>query len=267
MPTQLLNIVITYRDRIAHLNQLMTQLAHYFTFDKVDKDIPYVINIVEQAGDDLFNGGSLKNIGFILGEKCGAAYTCFHDVDYLPIWADYSMCEQPGRIVWFGAENRPVRESNPTLTIPHNKDDFFGAVVLFPNRDYRLVNGTSNAYWGWGYEDVDLINRLHAKGIFMRHRDGFFTPLSHDNRGHTPTGATNAIATLNEQICAGKWSRRFEEQTPDGLAEVAYEIIDQVELEVPKQFRSARWTRSKVRLLNQSSSKHRAAAARDALSE
>ena len=67
---------------------------HQFTGDEVRA-------IVEQSDGDLFNYGALKNIGFLLGEA-GSTYCCLHDVDHLPIWADYSEGAHPSRLVWFG---------------------------------------------------------------------------------------------------------------------------------------------------------------------
>ena len=38
-------------------------------------------------------------------------------------------------------------------------DGYFGGVTLFPIMDYYKVNGYSNDYWGWGYEDDDILFR------------------------------------------------------------------------------------------------------------
>ena len=50
-----------------------------------------------------------------------------------------------------------------------NKDipfiDYFGGVTLFNVHDYKLVNGYSNEYWGWGFEDDDLLYRCIQRNI------------------------------------------------------------------------------------------------------
>jgi hypothetical protein len=98
-----LNIVVPYRAREAHLKLLMPGLSLYFDRDKTDRDIPYQVLVIEQENGLPFNRGVLNNIGFLLGRDYGE-YTCFHDVDYVPIWADYSWPEKPVALVWYGAE-------------------------------------------------------------------------------------------------------------------------------------------------------------------
>jgi hypothetical protein len=37
--------------------------------------------------------------------------------------------------------------------------DYFGGVTMFNKQDFELINGFSNEYWGWGFEDDDLLIR------------------------------------------------------------------------------------------------------------
>ena len=96
-----LNIVVPYRNRAEHLSQFIPHMLSYFSRDKLDKAISFTINIVEQVSPSLFNRGKLKNAGFDLTRKNGD-YVCFHDVDYLPIWADYSWSpkSRPADLAW-----------------------------------------------------------------------------------------------------------------------------------------------------------------------
>ena len=39
-------------------------------------------------------------------------------------------------------------------------DEHFGGVVAMTTRDFALVNGYLNGFWGWGAEDDDLYRRV-----------------------------------------------------------------------------------------------------------
>jgi hypothetical protein len=165
-----LALVIPYRDRLRHLGPFLTRMLYYFGRDKLDCYIKITLHLVEQHGDAPFNCGAIRNVGFQLARE-SSDYTCFHDVDYLPIWADYSWPERPARLIWYG------------LRMAEDYDNFFGAVTLFDNAQFEKVNGYPNLYWGWGCEDLELGMRCkHVFGDFER-RDGSFMPMQHRHRG------------------------------------------------------------------------------------
>ena len=100
-----------------------------------------------------------------------ADYVCIHDVDYMPIWTDYSWSAKPTRLIRYG------------LTLKEDWDNFFGAVVLFDNVAYERVNGFPNCYWGWGPEDLELGQRCRLTGLGFDARDGTYMALSHKHAG------------------------------------------------------------------------------------
>ena len=116
-----LAIIVPYRERRQHLDQFVPHMRAYFARDKLDKDIDYRVLIVEQEAGLPFNRGALKNAGFLLAEV-RSDYCCFHDIDYLPIWADYSPVDRPTPIVWYGAEERPIAPGRTNLVAKHNLD-------------------------------------------------------------------------------------------------------------------------------------------------
>jgi hypothetical protein len=159
-----LNVVVPYRNRETHFRQFVSHVRAYFARDKADRNIPYRVTIVEQEPGLPLNAGALKNIGFSLGNE-ETDYTCFHDIDYLPVWADYSWVEQPTPILWHGAETRPIAPGRSPARVKLNLEKFFGGVVLVPNDVFLRAGGYSNDYWGWGYEDVDLRTRFDVARI------------------------------------------------------------------------------------------------------
>lgn len=113
--------------------------------------IPYELIVVEQDDSQSFNRGKLLNIGFLKAEELGCDYVVFHDVDMIPRRVDYSYAPHPVHLA--------------TKDIPF--DEYFGGITMFPMEDFKKINGFSNKYWGWGFEDDDLLWRCKLKGIFL----------------------------------------------------------------------------------------------------
>ena len=212
LSTPRLSIIVPYRDRPEQLARFVPHLNAYFARDKLDKDIPWRLTIVEQAAGKDFNRGLLKNIGFLLTEA-EADYVCFHDVDYLPIWADYSYTPQPARLLWYGT------------TLQENYERLFGGVIAFNCADFERVNGYSNDYWGWGYEDTDLLQRCQRGGLTIERRDGTFVALPHAHAGYrdddSPSEESEAMRALFEAKQAEPEQARL-----DGLGSVRFELVD-----------------------------------------
>ena len=83
------------------------------------------------------------------------------------------------------------------LVLGERYEDFFGGVVAFNRVDFERVNGFSNDYWGWGYEDADLRLRCVRAGLSVDHRDGSFQSLPHRNRGYVEDGTRTTEALTN----------------------------------------------------------------------
>jgi hypothetical protein len=82
----------------------------------------------------------------------------FHDVDMIPLHVDYSYSDFP---IHLATGFKQDEDEKPREFF----DEYFGGVTLFPMKDFKKINGYSNKYWGWGYEDDDLRLRCIKKGI------------------------------------------------------------------------------------------------------
>lgn len=144
-----LGIIVPYRDRYFELIEFKNRITEYLS----DSGINYTLIIVEQDDEKSFNRGKLLNIGVIYAKKSGCDYVVFHDLDMLPEKVDYSYSEVPLHLATdlLGTEN-----FNRIVF-----DQYFGGVTLFPLYLFEKVNGYSNNYWGWGYEDDDLLYRCN----------------------------------------------------------------------------------------------------------
>jgi xylosylprotein 4-beta-galactosyltransferase len=211
-----LAIIVPYRERKPHLDRFVPHMLAYFARDKLDAAISYSITVVEQASDGMFNAGKLKNVGFRLAAP-NHDYVCFHDVDYLPIWADYSFAGSPARLIWHG------------LRLKENYANFFGAVVLFNTSDFAKVNGYSNSYLGWGFEDTDLLHRCIASGLTIEHRDDTFRSLSHAHRGLTAGGTWTAEALRNRELFNARMAelKATGRMPDDGLSRLDFVIEEE----------------------------------------
>jgi hypothetical protein len=242
-----LHIVVPYRAREAHLRAFLQHFSAYFARDKADRHIDYRVSVVEQEPGLPFNRGALNNIGFLLGEK-ETDYTCFHDVDYLPVWTDYSWSELPTALVWYGAEARPLAPGRSNLVVQHNLDQFVGGAFLVPNKLFRRINGYADGYWGWGYEDLDLTRRFAAANIRWSRRKGTFSPLDHDSNGFNPDGSAKPAASANHALFDRRWAAGAEKME-DGLSTISYQILSREPLTPsPTPERPAKYERVLVSL-------------------
>ncbi|XP_014298004.1 beta-1,4-N-acetylgalactosaminyltransferase bre-4-like [Microplitis mediator] len=198
-------IIIPYRDRPQHLQTLLYNLHPMLLKQQID----YQIFIVEQEGNGPFNRAMLMNVGYVeaLKEK---TFDCFifHDVDLLP--EDdrnlYTCPEQP--------RHMSVAVDKFKYRLPYA--DLFGGVSAMSRGQFRLVNGFSNMFWGWGGEDDDMANRIKAKGLHIsRYPPNIarYKMLSHRKEKANPR--------RYEYLKTGK--KRF---ATDGLTNLKYNLID-----------------------------------------
>jgi len=198
-----LGIVVPYRDRADHLAAFVPHVHAYFARDKADKNIPVRILVVEQPPGLPFNRGLMRNVGFqILQDEID--YICFHDIDYLPIWADYGYPDAPSMLIWHGLEMELFSRFR------QRPSDYFAAVTLIRNEHFAAANGFSNDYWGWGHEDRDLKLRFEAIGLKPEYRKGTFASLEHkseryalDSTGQRIRSATNE---RNWNLVSSRWA-------------------------------------------------------------
>jgi hypothetical protein len=149
-----LGIIVPYRNRPEQLETFLLHMTEYLK----DVDFRYEIFVINQDNAKQFNRGMLLNIGYTYAVKSVCDYIVFHDVDMLPVDVDYSY------------SNIPLHLSIDFLNEDDEKErdvfeEYFGGVTLFPIETFKQINGYSNKYWAWGYEDTDLLFRCKQKNI------------------------------------------------------------------------------------------------------
>jgi hypothetical protein len=112
--------------------------------------------LAEQESGRAFNRGKLINVGFAHAAET-TDYYCIHDVDAIPVEANYLCPSQPLRLV-----NRLLSTGRSANECPTH---YFSGAVSVPKEQVHAVNGFSNEYWGWGKEDDEFLFRLQLAGF------------------------------------------------------------------------------------------------------
>ena len=152
-----LGIVVPYRNRPDQLEVFKKEIPKFLSSVSITD---YIIIVVEQIDKKQFNRGKLLNIGFLEAQKHKCDYVIFHDVDMLPVEADYSYSDKPLQMA-----NTFLKDGEFTRTIQRN---YFGGVTLFPSSNFIKINGYSNKYKGWGFEDDDLLLRCRKLNLELQ---------------------------------------------------------------------------------------------------
>uniref|UniRef100_A0A0R3Q5L6 Beta-1,4-N-acetylgalactosaminyltransferase n=1 Tax=Brugia timori TaxID=42155 RepID=A0A0R3Q5L6_9BILA len=159
IPTHMLCVLVPYRDREAELRIFVSYIADFLN----KQNVLHKIIVLNQTDALRFNRASLINVGWYEADRVGCDYLAMHDVDLLPLnpQLDYSY---PGKGI--------IRHiSSPEYHPKYNYTKFVGGILLLTMSDYKVVNGMSNKYWGWGLEDDEFYLRLRCKFAMAHKRD------------------------------------------------------------------------------------------------
>jgi hypothetical protein len=207
-----LSVIIPYRDREDHLNELLNFLPNVL----IDQGIDYSINIIEQENGKPFNRGILCNIGFL--ETSTFDYHCFHDVDMIPINSDYGYFINTNKSLGLAihlAKNVEQFDYKPI------SGTYFGGVLCMDNLAMKLTNGFSNNYWGWGFEDDDLFRRCFTEEkIITLWRSGTYRSIKHTHNYN------HELYQKNKQVYS-----KFTDAEHDGIRQTKYKVISKTPID------------------------------------
>eukprot|EP01107_Rhizomastix_libera_P002743 TRINITY_DN1472_c0_g1_i3.p1 TRINITY_DN1472_c0_g1~~TRINITY_DN1472_c0_g1_i3.p1 ORF type:complete len:350 (+),score=54.62 TRINITY_DN1472_c0_g1_i3:114-1163(+) len=163
-----LNLVVPMRNRTLQWDLLYQFMRKHL------KNQRFFLTPVEDVGEQPFNKGALMNLGFLEGES-RSNFTCFQDVDHFP--SDKVKYVMPSKHNVFHLAALPF----PSC---------LGGCVCFLNEDYRSLNGMSNRFGGWGFEDNFMQLRVLKAGfkVVRRHYSQFY---------HLVPGHTKRLTTVH----------------------------------------------------------------------
>ena len=159
-----LTICVPYRDRADHLRQFVPYILRH---------VDCRIVVIEQEPGKQFNRGKLVNVGWRLFGH--SELFCIHDVDMLPVKADYY--HAPDKIVHLATQVQQFKYRMPY-------GGYFGGVNILPSAIFGQINGFYNDFWGWGAEDDDLLRR--CSGLEIVRPQGRFLSLHHKHALSVP---------------------------------------------------------------------------------
>ncbi|KAJ0176945.1 hypothetical protein K1T71_006954 [Dendrolimus kikuchii] len=146
-------ILVTYRNR---QSQLDTFLPYIHSFLR-KQNLHYKIYLIEQQDESIWNKGVLYNIGAKAAMADKFPCLILHDIDLLPLVESnlYVCTKQPRHM------SASIDKFRYVLTY----DWLVGGVIAITSEQYKLVNGFSNRFYGWGGEDDDFSTRITSKGL------------------------------------------------------------------------------------------------------
>lgn len=204
-----LAVIIPFRNREAHLAALLPDLEGRLQGHCSD----YRVFVVEQVPGRLFNRGRLINIGaHIAGDR--ADYFCIHDVDMVPVTAEYGCPSQPLRLVKRLTQTfRPVNEF---------RDFYFSGSIALRREQFLEANGFDNDYWGSGSQDEDFFIRCLLRGMIpYEDREGLFMEL--DNPDAERHYRTRRIRRGNKRRMIWQCFRRTVGRS--GISNLRYRLV------------------------------------------
>ncbi len=195
--------IVPYRNREQHLEHFKSHMKMIME-DYAPESYQYLF--VHQCDTKTFNRGAMKNIGFIVASR-------LYPNDYKNI-----------TYVFNDVDNMPATKGLlPYETVAGTVKHFYGytytlgGIVSIKGCDYEKVGGFPN-YWGWGYEDNALQNRVLQAGMHID-RSVFYPINDHANIIHHNHGSERVMNKYDFD--------RFTKKLGDGLytiLELDYQI-------------------------------------------
>ena len=221
-------VFIPYRNRQEHLKIFIPKLRAFLNKQK----IKYEIFVIEQNDNYFFNRAALLNIGV---KRYGADfdYFCFHDVDFIPIRADYRYCSVPLRLISdFYSDKSKIPKKAAQGVYNHH----FASVTIVPKGIFDSINGFSNLYHHYGNEDDDFFMRLLFKGYLpCTDLSGYYCELPHypsakilpDSKVAKTFGEKRKLKSRRKKnkVLFSMTKRKLRNPYKEGLNSINYKLV------------------------------------------
>ncbi|XP_030622171.1 beta-1,4-galactosyltransferase 7 isoform X2 [Chanos chanos] len=206
-------VIVPFRERF---EELLVFVPYMHTFLN-KKKIRHRILVVNQVDHYRFNRASLINVGFLESGN-DTDYIAMHDVDLLPLneALDYGFPEEG-----------PFHVASPELHPLYHYKTYVGGILLLTKEHYKMCNGMSNRFWGWGREDDEFFRRLRTAGLQLFRPQGIETGYKTFRHIHDP-----AWRKRDQKRIAAQKQEQFKVDPEGGLTNLRYKIESRQELTI-----------------------------------
>jgi len=209
--------IVPYRDRVQHLEQFVQQMPIVLA----NVSWSYRFLFIHQCDKRSFNRGAMKNIGFIAVKQMYPKNyrditLVFNDVDCMPRTPD--LLDYP--------------TTKGVVKHFYGYTYALGGIVSILAGDFERIGGFPN-FWGWGYEDNMLQNRvvrnkmLIDRGTFYFAND--FLVETATKKGETPPDKDSMPIIQhyhgNHRVMNYEDFEKYSTHTRDGFASIRNLVI------------------------------------------
>ncbi|XP_053152430.1 beta-1,4-galactosyltransferase 7 [Hemicordylus capensis] len=208
-----LAVLVPFRERFEELLAFVPHMHRFLS----KKKICHHIFIINQVDHYRFNRASLINVGFLESGN-DTDYVAMHDVDLLPLneELDYSF-PAPG----------PFHVASPELHPLYHYNTYVGGILLLTKQHYRMCNGMSNRFWGWGREDDEFYRRIKGAGLQLFRPSGITSGYKTFQHLHDP-----AWRKRDQKRVASQKQEQFKVDRTGGLTNLQYRVESRTVLSV-----------------------------------
>ncbi|XP_028816701.1 beta-1,4-galactosyltransferase 7 isoform X2 [Denticeps clupeoides] len=206
-------LIVPFRERF---EELMVFVPYMHAFLN-KKKIRHKILVINQVDHFRFNRASLINVGYSESGN-DTDYVAMHDVDLLP--------QNEALDYGFPAEG-PFHVASPDLHPLYHYKTYVGGILLLSKQHYRMCNGMSNRFWGWGREDDEFFRRLRTAGLKLFRPSGIKTGYETFRHIHDP-----AWRKRDQKRIAAQKQEQFKVDPEGGLTNLRYKVESRQEVTI-----------------------------------
>ena len=212
-------VLVPFRDRFEELLEFVPNISQFLANQGIYDPKILVLN---QEDDFRFNRASLLNVGFLESQKSPdpCDYVALHDVDLVP--------KNP-KIKYEFPTSGPLHLTAPGLHPKYDYPNFIGGILLLTSHHFKMLNGMSNQYWGWGLEDDEFQARIKDAQLVVKRPDVAEIGTGRETFTHNHHGRKRPRDNVK---CHSQWEKTRLRDRETGLHSVKYTLNSKKRIQI-----------------------------------